>query len=110
MTKKDKTLELLMTPDGRFWFGSQKKDGSLTASSVELDDDTIYKLIAAFFENRCKKEGTDTMLIQNPAGVIVMKQVLIKDVKEAIQKKAKEAIPTRRRKTTAKKNTKTCDN
>ena len=87
MAKKEKP-EILMTADGRFYFGRQKKDGSLTADSVEISEDIIFKLIAAFFENYCSREGTDTLMIQNPQGVVVMKQVLFKDMQEAIAKKA----------------------
>ena len=87
MVKKERQeKDILMTADGRFLFGRILKNGGLSADTVPIGDDVILKLIAAYFEQHCSRENTDTLVIENPLGVIVLKQVTVEDAKEAVRK------------------------
>ena len=110
MKKSGKDYEILMNGDGDFFFGRMLKSGEMSADSVKIEGDTVVKLIAAYFENFCKAEGKDTLLIQNPQGIIVIKQVSVEQIKSAVsEKKAQQALPVRQRRT-RKTTTKTRDN
>jgi len=108
MKKNSNEYEILMDGKGDFFFGRQLKSGEMSADSVKIEGEHIIKLIAAFFEIHCKKENTDTLLIQNPTGLIVIKQVTVKQLEQTFsQKKAELNVPVRKR---TRKTTKTRDN
>lgn len=80
--QKKTEKEFLMTEAGGFYFGRLKADGTMSADTVRVEDEQVVKLVAAWFERQCRREKTDTQVINNPTGAIIIKQVSQEDLEK----------------------------
>ena len=97
--KAKQGYELLMTLDGRFYFGRQLRNGSMSADAQEIDEEQMMNAFVAWFDNHCRRHRTDSLWLNLTDGAVLLKRFTAEQMAQAMERqKVSRELPTNSKK------------